>query len=144
MMSKAPARILGSGFAVRYEVLSRDGIFRLSIPSRHFPQICDHDEVESYRVQRGRPRLFSLQKATAKPVLCELVAGELTGFELARLSLVLMQASVADQSPVRYRTFPRPFAPSLQSFLGPLLSGGFIDCAGRGVVESDSVSSLVV
>lgn len=37
--------------------------------------------------------------ATAKPVLFEPVIGELTGFEQARLSLVLMQASVADQSP---------------------------------------------
>lgn len=42
-----------------------------------------------------------------------------------------------------------PFAPAPSThlpnlFLGPLLSGGFIDCAGRGVVESDSISSLVV
>ena len=42
----------------------------------------------------------------AKPVLFEPFAGELIGFEQARLSLVLMQVSVADQSPARRCTLP--------------------------------------
>jgi hypothetical protein len=39
---------------------------------------------------------------------------------------------------------PAPSPHLSNPFLGPLLMAGFIDCAGRGVVESDSVSSLVV